>query len=649
MRSGVLHALRTRSGWRCGIGMGLAGALWWTAVVGLAWLQPALAAPPATSQAAFDDAYAAFHDPHVVLSESAREDLLARMQRAAPARDVARQARLGAAQCQGKALWTQTPQRMRAQVAAAFRLARRARDAEAESRLLACRAAIENFAGFTARALEFAESALAAAQRSGNAVAIADALSARAEYRSTMGDQPAALFDLSESARVLERANIDATPARLELQRATAYRRMGDFTQAQQALRRYQQAIQAHGDWTLQYAYLIEKNYQSLDAGRPDESLQSIAQIMALLQKHGRTEQIDGLRLQRAQAYIALQRYADALADLEKFDASPRLNDDKINAALAALARGQAQAGLHQHDDAVVSYSLAERLLQADDNPRYLSWLYQARADSQQALGDDAAALADYKRYMALSESLQANRSVQQEALRRMQEKLSAGARENAFLLRESRNYQQQRDALLRARRWQTGALILGGLLIALLGYVIREQTAHSRRLRALADHDALTGVASRRNVLAQGQRAVQQARRSQQPLSLLVLDIDHFKAVNDTYGHPFGDVVLAELANACRSVLRSSDIFGRIGGEEFLVLCPNTPPDGALVLAERLRQAVQGMRFAQAPDVRVTTSIGVSAWQRDEASLQAAIARADTALYRAKQNGRNRVEIAQA
>ncbi len=130
--------------------------------------------------------------------------------------------------------------------------------------------------------------------------------------------------------------------------------------------------------------------------------------------------------------------------------------------------------------------------------------------------------------------------------------------------------------------------------------------------------------------------------------LGVLLLDIDHFKRVNDTYGHAVGDQVLRGLADRCRALVRQVDIVGRYGGEEFAFLLPETDLFQASAIAERLRSAIAENPFTseQGP-IAITVSLGVSRAGRDLSSLVALIEQADTALYQAKQKGRNRVEVA--
>ena len=162
------------------------------------------------------------------------------------------------------------------------------------------------------------------------------------------------------------------------------------------------------------------------------------------------------------------------------------------------------------------------------------------------------------------------------------------------------------------------------------------------------ATHDQLTGVSSRRALMAAIDTELERARRYGQDLSVLMCDLDHFKSVNDRYGHPIGDETLKVFASRAKRLMRASDLIGRYGGEEFIVLLPSTNEDEALVIAERLRSEIASKIFDVTRDgVTVTVSIGVTLARLDEDSAETVINRADQALYKAKQNGRNTVVCA--
>jgi diguanylate cyclase (GGDEF)-like protein len=161
--------------------------------------------------------------------------------------------------------------------------------------------------------------------------------------------------------------------------------------------------------------------------------------------------------------------------------------------------------------------------------------------------------------------------------------------------------------------------------------------------LRRIAQTDFLTGAATRRSFMLELEKTLARFRRSHHPTALLLLDLDHFKQVNDTYGHPAGDLVLHTVAQTLASQLRGSDSIGRLGGEEFGVLLQDTAREQVPRTAERLRACLEGLRIEHDPPLRITASFGIALLDTETPSAQQWLAAADLALYEAKRSGRNR------
>lgn len=165
-------------------------------------------------------------------------------------------------------------------------------------------------------------------------------------------------------------------------------------------------------------------------------------------------------------------------------------------------------------------------------------------------------------------------------------------------------------------------------------------------KLSQQANHDDLTGLANRRFLMKQAHLELARAKRYQYPLSLFMLDIDHFKAINDQYGHLSGDAALKQLSQVMQSILREHDLVGRIGGEEFAVLLPETDLEAALVIAERLRLAVQEhtFRLLHNTPIVLTISIGVASTTEVAQDFEKLWHASDMRLYQAKSMGRNQI-----
>ncbi|MBI1273727.1 MAG: diguanylate cyclase [Alphaproteobacteria bacterium] len=183
-----------------------------------------------------------------------------------------------------------------------------------------------------------------------------------------------------------------------------------------------------------------------------------------------------------------------------------------------------------------------------------------------------------------------------------------------------------------------------GAVLVALNDISQRKQL--EAELFHQATTDALTGISNRRHFLDQGEQELRRARRFARDLTLLMLDIDHFKAINDTHGHAAGDIVIQQVVKACQDELRQTDLIGRLGGEEFAILLPETGMKAATETAGRLRAAIADRKIpAGKIAVQCTISVGLTQLEAQDGDIDALLARADAALYRAKQAGRNRVE----
>jgi diguanylate cyclase (GGDEF)-like protein len=173
----------------------------------------------------------------------------------------------------------------------------------------------------------------------------------------------------------------------------------------------------------------------------------------------------------------------------------------------------------------------------------------------------------------------------------------------------------------------------------------IEELAAAQEELKRLAGTDELTDVANRRQVELLAGHEVERARRQRADMAVFVLDADHFKRVNDDHGHEAGDQVLRVIAQLAKAQLRSVDVFGRLGGEEFVGVLPDTPADVAAEVADRIREAIAEEIIPVASDgLSITVSIGVAGLLSTDETFREVLNRADRALYAAKGAGRNRV-----
>ena len=202
------------------------------------------------------------------------------------------------------------------------------------------------------------------------------------------------------------------------------------------------------------------------------------------------------------------------------------------------------------------------------------------------------------------------------------------------------------------AERWEFVVTSAFFSFIALIGPAVigtqmirREQVLHRTVIR-LSQEDSLTGLYNRRRIRELLENEIQRATRYNTVFSVILTDVDHFKAVNDQFGHQVGDQVLTKIAEIIRSSVRVTDLAGRWGGEEFVIISPGTDIDGGFSLAEKIRTRLESIEFGEIG--QKTASFGVTAFTESD-DVEEIFARADIGLYAAKQGGRNRVEKAPA
>lgn len=340
------------------------------------------------------------------------------------------------------------------------------------------------------------------------------------------------------------------------------------------------------------------------------------------------------IELDEARPAAALERFSSAL----RVFSSSGIHELELVAALgraeALLALRAPDAARRQLEDAA---ALRERVSHPDTDVDY----HRVALDVAAARKDSAAVVAAARAYAA------AVRAREQDQNRRA----AAETRERFLSERteaENRLLRERQIAAEGRQQWLMATLALSAAILGLLVAYLVQQLRLRRRLKTLAEVDELTQLPNRRCILELAQAFARGRRAGDLPLGLAVLDVDHFKRVNDEHGHEVGDAALIALARCCRQVLRKHDAVGRLGGEEFLMVLPGTRQEDVGALFERLRTVlrdtpVPGMRA----DQRLSCSMG-SAELQPGASVKETLRRADEALYRAKASGRNRLVLAQ-
>jgi len=560
-----------------------------------------------------------------------------------PPGDHARDIQFRSVYC-GSSRW-KDPVRGLAYSDVALRRAQAAGDLASEGRSRFCRVGFLSDLKGGKEALAEAERLVALLQNSSERQLFAEALSLRGSLLSDMGEQAKALLDFQRARASYRESGIEHEVDALLMLTAVAYRRIGEWEQAERYFTHAIDRMDEQRDWERAITYNIQLGYLYDESGDPHKAEAPLQHALAVARSHEDESSTASAQLALATIFIDQGKFDVALDHLSQANAFTRTQEGSWNADVMALLSGQALAGLGQHQQALAQYRIAQPLIERDGNERYLATLFRARSASEEALGNTTAALADYKRYSDLQTELQRKMRFQQNRLLEYEYEIRRRDFENRRLRAEASSRLQQVKTLESVRRWQRLAILLGALLVAVLVWLALRQWRKSRALRTLAMTDPLTGVASRRAIEAALDRALALAASSGSPLSILMLDLDHFKSVNDRHGHAAGDRVLREAAEVWKHHLREHDRLGRIGGEEFLILCPDSSRNKAQLVATRLLEATRAHALSGiAPALSLTVSIGIAQMEPGD-TRETLMARADAALYRAKDQGRNRVE----
>ncbi|HUA25151.1 MAG TPA: GGDEF domain-containing protein [Steroidobacteraceae bacterium] len=285
-----------------------------------------------------------------------------------------------------------------------------------------------------------------------------------------------------------------------------------------------------------------------------------------------------------------------------------------------------------------------------DMDPSRVGMAYRTRAQAYAALHDYRRGYPDLEQYLRRYQAENLVRSQRLQETVRERFLAEQEIARNSILQHQLTLTQARATRQTETLRWMTAAGTAGVLVIALLSHILITNLRHRRELVRLAGEDNLTGMPNRGHTAKLAMAALEAA-AARQPLTVAIIDFDHFKNINDRCGHAAGDYVLKEFARVSRGSLRAGDILGRWGGEEFLLILPDTTLDAALASIERLRAlalSIQVVPVTEGDPVRVTFSAGLATTADGARSLDEIIARADAALYEAKNQGRDLVRIDQ-
>jgi diguanylate cyclase (GGDEF)-like protein len=545
--------------------------------------------------------------------------------------------------------WADTPDPAYRAVAVGLDAAAKAHNDRLRAKLLQCRGAAYQFGSRNGEAeRDYLEAARFAAA-SGDAATAGEALASagdvqyergamaealtnlQAAYRSaeTRGDEKARLDALTVIANVYADAHVAQYDKAVEYyqQLLTAYERRGEQYDVADTLFNLGATSETKGDLAVAEGY-YRRALQSFERQKKPSDV-------AFCQRA-----LGSCLIKRGQPDAAMPLLNAAVAYYESAH-------DASQSAASRQYRGIAERRLGRATEALADLQAARTFYEREKNGRFLernleetALAYAARNEWRQAFDAQA-------RHGALQAQQAEKRRDELSSRLRVEFDTAKKEQENRALVRENGLRAAALTAADRERSWQRAAIALTALLAAALAVLFWRQVVNTRRMRAMAMTDELTRLPNRRNILAVAESAFWDSQRLHRALSVIAFDIDHFKRINDTWGHAAGDEVLKNVARTCRMVLRPSDHVGRTGGEEFLVVLRDTTASQAVEVAERLRAAVEELDFsAIEPGLRITISLGVQA-REEQRSIDTLIKGTDELLYRAKAGGRNRVASA--
>jgi diguanylate cyclase (GGDEF)-like protein len=511
--------------------------------------------------------------------------------------------------------------------------------------MLNCQGEVAETAGRNAEARTAYENAVTVATNANDDEMLALALVERGWLLGLQGEYASGLGDLRRAEALFDKLKMPTHALTTRDGIATLYNRMGDYEQAKHL---YTVALK---DQRLSNMYR-EEAVTLHNLGRTHENLgewnsakEAFTESLAICRR---------LSYPRCEAYALRGQAAvanasgdprGALDTLDKATALQAQTPDARLRALVLLARGVALHQLQRLPESTAALEEAAGIFRQGESLVDLTLTDGELASVYAAMGNWRAAFERQTDAKTISDKLLKNQIDQRFASLKIEFDTAAKEKENEALMRENTANQRAIEQGLSARRLQAAVIVLVVLLLGVLAILAIYQHGSSLRMRTLALTDELTGVPNRRAVLARLDPVLSNA--SDPPCSILIIDIDHFKSINDHHGHVAGDQVLKVVADSVRFGVAEPAFFGRLGGEEFLIVLPGVVLEPAMEMAETFREGIMSLDTGRwfADRRSITASIGVATSSPGGDTVSSILQRADAALYAAKRGGRNCVK----
>ncbi|NQD37721.1 GGDEF domain-containing protein [Permianibacter sp. IMCC34836] len=537
------------------------------------------------------------------------------------------------------------PAKAREEVERGLQLAKQSMRDGWRAGFLSCLGNILEFEGKNTEAEQQYSDAVAIAEVAQDHHMLAHALYQRGYIRGVAGNYSGGLADLQRSHGLYEKINKPVHARTVINSIATLYNRMGDFAQARQYYERSVRLLEAENEPSDLGIALHNLGRTLENLALYDDAQKAFERALAAHLSIGYDRGVAYARRGLGSVLNARLQPEQALKELDLAMPLARSSNDNRLQAQIQLQRGIALRQLKRYREARAELDLALAAFKQIRAQHELRDTYAAMATLNAELENWRAAYEAHVSLKQIADQLATGQRDQQLALIKVQFDTRYQEQQNRALEKEKAAVEQALAQEQRANRLQVIVIVLGALVLLLLVFAIWRQWRNSRKLQAMAMTDELTGLANRRRVLATLDAMRQSHRATERQVAVLIADLDHFKLLNDSWGHLVGDKVLKRVAAAFRTVVREQDVLGRLGGEEFLLLLPSTDKTEALQVAERVRGAVAAIDLTDIdPGLKQTISLGGTSCKVGDEQIGHILARADAALYSAKEQGRNRV-----
>lgn len=512
--------------------------------------------------------------------------------------------------------------------------------------VMACEGELLEYAGDNAQAQALYQQAVGIAEAAQDSEMLAQALYLRGYLRGVQGEFADGLQDLRRAYTLFQDVRLTDHAMSTLNSLAILYSRMGDYVHARQI---YERLLQDKEQSGLHHDIAVTQ----YNLGRVFEHLKQWNEARHAYVKALAASREVGYARGEAHALLGLAavrlNQQDARGALELLDQADTLarqsgTDSRLQGQLLLL-RGKALRQLRQHAESLQALNAAFDLFRRADSITELAEIHDALAQLYSDMGNWRQAYEQLQLHEESTQHVLRQQLDQRFLAMKVEFDTSAKEAENAALRRErtatEKALQQEREA----NRFRVLTVVLALGMALLLGVWAWLQRSARLRMQHLALTDELTGLANRRQILDALEQLLHS--RGQGSCAAMIIDVDLFKSINDQYGHAVGDAVLREIADTMASHVREPVVLGRMGGEEFLVVLPDTLPASALQVAERLREAVASIdatRWFSHRNITISIGVALSRPERDDSS--SLLHRADDALYEAKHAGRNRVVL---